>query len=89
MALNLRLHRAILFSLFIRSATSAKLRSWVGVNNFVEGDFPSPRYSHGLTAMADNKTYVFGGLPQSGNLCELTTEKCDSEFLFVFRYLKD
>jgi hypothetical protein len=46
---------------------SAKLRSWLGPDYFVEGVSPGLRGGHGFIATNDKKLYIFGGEGATGN----------------------
>ena len=70
MALDSVLLLVAMLHLLSNSVDAAKLRSWLGPDIFVEGDFPSARYRHGFTATEDNKTYVFSGADQADDFGE-------------------
>jgi hypothetical protein len=50
---------------------SAKLRSWLGPDKFLEGilgKLPTARKAHGFATSDDGRIFTFGGINQSGML---------------------
>ncbi len=52
-----------------RIVESAKLRSWLGPDKFLEGilgKLPTSRKAHGFVSLDDGRIFAFGGINQSG-----------------------
>ena len=75
------LYPVVILCLFSNSVDAAKSRSWLGPDNFVDGDFmlqsvsESSRIGGSLTAAEDNKLYKFG-IGYSGSFGKGHTLQC-------------